>query len=211
MLLCVLICFHKDQFILQLQEVFNQLQHFHIFLQCSKFQSSVTALPQIKSIICFKSVTCHILCTCTYFLYYIWYFLFKVKNPPLTLVSKGCAVELITTVPRHRVSWAKTRFQNTKWLKSGLSLYVDSWVCVSLSVFFVEMLCVRTNKMLRAVLHSFPDAMKQSLSFQHPNIRLILSLFSCLCTKSYTLNVASPKWSYKNRKQTQKPKTIIVW
>lgn len=104
MLLCVLMCFHKDQFILQLQEVFNQLQHFHIFLQCSKSQSSVTTIPQIKSIICFKSVTCHILCSCTYFLYYIWCFLFKVKNPPLTLVSKGCAMELITRVPKHRVS-----------------------------------------------------------------------------------------------------------
>ena len=69
------------------------------------------------------------------------------------------------------------------------------------------MLCVRTNKMLRPVLHSFPDAMKQSLSSQHPNISLILSLFSCLCTKSYALNVASPKWSYKYRKQTTDTKT----
>lgn len=122
-------------------------------------------------------------------------FSIKVKNSALTLVSKGCSMELITTVLS--ILYGQIREDSflehkimTKFLPFSLPLG-----SAYLYQYSVGMLCVGINIMLRLVLHSFPDPMRGSIS-------LIMSLSSCLCTKSCSLNMASPVWYYKCRKQT---------
>lgn len=120
---------------------------------------------------------------------------FSIKNSALTLVSKGRSMELITTVLS--ILHGKVRedsFLEHKIMMKFLpfSLPLGS---AYLYQYSVGMLCVGINIMLRPVLHSFPDPMRGSVS-------LIMPLFSCLCTKSCSLNMASPVWYYKCRKQT---------